>query len=277
MDLLKKTKDICQENNIKPTRSRGQNFLVKESIYDDIIESSELKSDDVVLEVGPGLGFLTRKLANKVKKVYAVELDEKLAKLLEKNLKEEKISNVEVVNINALDFDFYNLGYRGSYKIVANLPYNISSIFLRRFLSDFAIKPDLLVLMLQKEVAKRIIAQKGEMNLLAISVQFYADAQIIQDVVKENFWPIPQVNSAVIKIKRNLDLVIDKKAEKSFFRLAKAGFGAKRKMLKNNLANFYKLKVEEVLEIFNKIGLADNVRAQDLDLLDWKNLNNFLD
>ncbi|MEA1962680.1 MAG: 16S rRNA (adenine(1518)-N(6)/adenine(1519)-N(6))-dimethyltransferase RsmA, partial [Patescibacteria group bacterium] len=223
--MFNKTKQICKENNIKPVRSRGQNFLINEDVYDFIVNAAEIKKDDIILEVGPGLGFLTEKLARKVKRVIAVELDDKLANLLKVNLKEKKIDNVEVVNGNILDFRIKNriknqesrikdnnqnydrssldslfFILNSKYKIVANLPYNITSVFLRKFLSCEN-KPKSMVLMLQKEVADRIVAGPGKMSLLAVSVQFYAKAEIIKYVPKIDFWPVPKVDSAVIQLR----------------------------------------------------------------------------
>ena len=227
MDLLKQTKQLCHLYQIKPARSRGQNFLISENVYDKIIKAAELNKDDVVLEVGPGLGFLTTKLAggangrSPVQRVIAVELDKKLVEILKIKLAGQNIKNVEVVNEDILRIDTpltrgvrgvgfekrqepplippYQGGESRGFKIVANLPYNITSIFLRKFLSA-EIKPELMVLMLQKEVAERICARPPKMSLLAVSVQFYAVPEIITHVPKENFWSEPEVDSAMIKL-----------------------------------------------------------------------------
>ncbi|MCK5061604.1 ribosomal RNA small subunit methyltransferase A [Candidatus Parcubacteria bacterium] len=295
MDLLQKTKQICKDNNIKPARSRGQNFLISEKVYDKIIKAADLDKDDVVLEVGPGLGFLTEKLANKAKKVIAVELDDKLADVVEKRMKEQGMGNVKIVNENILSLTPWPplLIRRGGsersergrgFKIVANLPYNITSIFLRKFLSAKE-KPLSLILMLQKEVAERIVAKpgkprqsdkkdkgsRGKMSLLAVSVQFYADAKIIDYVNKENFWPQPKVDSAIINIntKKTKENEIN---EKAFFRLVKYGFSAKRKMLKNNLAAGYQIKPSKANELLKIAGFRENIRAQELSVENWLKL-----
>lgn len=269
MNLLKYSKDFCAENNIKPARSKGQNFLINEDVYDKIVEVAEINNDDVVLEVGPGLGFLTEKLGEKAKKVLTVELDDKLFVLLEKKISEKNINNIEMINMNVLDFVVDNWEHKEKYKIVANLPYNITSVFLRKFLS-IKHQPSSFVLMLQKEVAERIAAKPGKMSLLAISVQFYADAEIMFKVAKEDFWPSPEVDSAVIKIiTRERNEIID---ERSFFRLVKFGFSSKRKMLKNNLASGMHLPQEEVVEKIVKAGFNEKVRAQELSVEDWKKL-----
>jgi 16S rRNA (adenine1518-N6/adenine1519-N6)-dimethyltransferase len=268
MDLLKQTKKICEENGIKPARSKGQNFLIVEKIYDEIVEAAELDDNDFVLEVGPGLGFLTEKLAACAGKVLTVELDDKLARLASERFKKAGTLNVEVVNKNVLDV----VGREelpADYKVVANLPYNITSIFLRKVFES-KIKPKMMVLMLQKEVAERIAAAPGKMSLLAVSVLFYSQAEIVRRVGKENFWPAPEVDSAVIQLKiKNEELKVD---EKQFFRLVKIGFSAKRKMLKNNLANGFHITDEEATDKIIKAGFKASVRAQELSVDDWVKL-----
>ncbi len=241
-NLLAQTKQLCQKYGIKPVRSRGQNFLISESVYDKIIQTADLNKNDVVLEVGPGLGFLTQRIAGKVKKVIAVELDDKLAQVLKIRLKKQGIKNVEIINKNILDINFLDY-YCHEYKIVANLPYNITSIFLRKFLSA-KIKPSLVVLMLQKEVAQRIVASPPKMSLLSVSVQFFASPKIIDIVKADDFWPQPKVDSAIIK----LSDINDQPNEKDFFRLVKIGFSARRKMLKNNFAAGLKISQTEAGE-----------------------------
>ena len=283
MNLLEKTKQICKENNIKPARSRGQNFLINEDVYNLVIGAAEVKKDDIILEVGPGLGFLTEKLARKAKKVIAVELDDKLAKRL--NLydffKKNCRGSASVINKSILDINLKELGLKNNnYKIVANLPYNITSIFLRKFLSGKN-KPNSMVLMLQKEVAERIVAKPGKMSLLAVSVQFYAKAKIIEFVSKTDFWPIPAVDSAIIKLvgtghcpvladnKKNRSDLIPGEFEKKFFQLVKIGFSSKRKMLKNNLANGYHIDQKQAENWLKKAGFNEKIRAQEMSVNDW--------
>jgi len=270
MDLLDKTKQICQKYNIKPSRSKGQNFLVRENIYDKIVEIADLNSDDVVLEVGPGLGFLTERLARKAKKVIAVELDDKLAEVVGERMKEQGMENVEIINDDILKI-ISKVESRKS-KVVANLPYNITSIFLRKILASktYKLKPKSLTLMLQKEVAERIAARPSKMSKLAVSVQFYADAKIIDYVGKENFWPQPKVDSAIIKIVGTGHCSVQN--EKEFFRLVKYGFSAKRKMLKNNLAAGYQIKPVEAAELLKIADFRQNIRAQELSVENWLKL-----
>lgn len=270
MDLLKQMKEICRIYEISPKRSKGQNFLVTESIYDKIVTSAEIGQTETIVEVGPGLGFLTAKLAKKAKKVIAVELDDRLAEVLRIGIDSQGVENVEILNQDILKFNPENIG---PYKIVANIPYNISSILLRTFL-EAKNKPEMMVLMVQKEVANRIVAQAPDMNMLALSVQFYGQPEIIKEVKAGNFWPEPKVDSAVIKIKIK-QTKYSREEEKIFFRLAKIGFAAKRKMLKNNLCGGLKLKGEErkkIEDIFEKLKFSPKVRAEDLSLENWENL-----
>ncbi len=293
MDIQNKTINLCNKYNIKPARSKGQNFLINKDIYDNIIEKADLNKDDTVLEIGPGLGFLTERLAKKVKKVITVELDDKLAEVLKIRLKKQNIKNVKVLNENILDLSLrrnendcdnliidnknkiasHSLAMTDCYKIVANLPYNITSVFLRKFLSTEN-KPKSLTLMLQKEVAERITAIPGKMSLLAVSVQFYANPKILFKVPKENFYPSPKVDSAIIKINCHCErmcgnLVNQTINEKKFFRLVKHGFSSKRKMLKKNLAGGYHISQDEVIKKIQKAGFNKKVRAQELSVNDW--------
>jgi 16S rRNA (adenine1518-N6/adenine1519-N6)-dimethyltransferase len=271
MNLLEQTQKLCRLYNIKPARSRGQNFLIEENVYDDMVAMADLKPDNVVLEVGPGLGFLTAKLAAKAGRVIAVELDDKLAEVLKTGLAAKGVRNVEVVNSDILKFPLPPLN-KGGFKIIANLPYNITSIFLRKFL-EAENKPKLMVLMLQKEVAERICAMPGKMSLLAVSVQFYVRPEIMQNVPKENFWPVPEVDSAIIKLKiKNKNSQIN---EKDFFRLVKFGFSAKRKMLKNNLAAGFRISQTEAEKRIIKAGFNGKIRAQELSVDDWLKLQPF--
>jgi 16S rRNA (adenine1518-N6/adenine1519-N6)-dimethyltransferase len=281
MNLLEKTKQLCAENNIRPARSKGQNFLIDENVYDKIIEAADLKKTDTVLEVGPGLGFLTAKLVEKAGRVIAVELDDKLSAYLKENLKKE---NVEIINENILDFDLNRttpspfpraysgqaLAKEGGFKVVANLPYNITSVFIRKMLTSEN-KPTEMILMLQKEVAERICAKPGDMSLLALSVQFFSEPKILFQVPATAFYPAPEVDSALIKV-RITNYEVRSELEKKFFRLAKISFSAKRKMLKNNLANGLHISNKEAEEILAKAGLDLKIRAEDLAIEDWVKL-----
>ncbi|MFH1822130.1 MAG: rRNA adenine dimethyltransferase family protein, partial [Patescibacteria group bacterium] len=228
----------------------------------------------------------TEKLASRVKKVIAVELDDKLIKILQDRLKKQGIRNVEVINgdilkISNFKFQISNqipnpkFKYRtfgNKYKIVANLPYNITSIFLRKFLGENEAKPELMVLMLQKEVAQRIVAKDGKMSILAVSVQFYAKPEIIDYVSKENFWPEPEVDSAIVRLNVGAIHELPVQREKEFFQLVRIGFSSKRKMLKNNLAAGYQILPVEAEKKLIKAGFNTNIRAQELSVESWLRL-----
>lgn len=271
MTLAQKTIELCKMFEIRPSRSKGQNFLINEKIYDEIVEAAEITKEDTVLEVGPGLGFLTAKLAKVAKQVVSVELDDKLSNFLQIGLDSQDVENVTIVNQDILKFNPTDLPQ--DYKVVANLPYNITSIFLRTFLGQKN-RPQSLVLMLQKEVAERLTAKPGDMSMLALSVQFFGETEIIREVKAGNFWPEPKIDSAVIKITLN-NLKrgdISREEEKAFFRLAKFGFSAKRKMLKNNLGSGLKISNLEAEKLLLSAGLGAQVRAEDLSVNDWQKL-----
>jgi len=271
MTLAQRMKELCQIYDLHPSRSKGQNFLITESVYDDIVAAAELDKKDTVLEVGPGLGFLTARLAKEAGQVVAVELDDKISALLQIALDSQTVENVTLLNQDILRFNPSDLP--AAYKIVANLPYNISSIFLRTFLEQKNY-PERMVLLLQKEVAERLLAKPGGMNLLALSVQFYSQPEIIRLVKSGNFWPEPKVDSALVRLKLDSsrsDGYSDSE-KKAFFRLARVGFSAKRKMLKNNLAAGLGIDLTLAIELLKSANLPLQVRAEDLSLDDWQKL-----
>jgi 16S rRNA (adenine1518-N6/adenine1519-N6)-dimethyltransferase len=272
----------------------GQNFLKSSEVVNKIISLANLKADDFVLEIGPGKGILTEELARVAGKVVAVELDGKLVKLLRNKFSNNK--NIEIIegdilktNLPALLRHPMSLDRNDQktsdvlpgYKVIANIPYYITSPIIRLFLESET-PPTEMILMVQKEVAERIVAEPGQLSILAISVQYYADAEILFKVGKENFEPVPEVDSAIIKITpyfpsplqgeggRRPDEVGD--ATNDFFRIVKAGFSAKRKTLINNLSNGLHLDKTLVEEKIKTIGLKPTVRAQELSVEDWKKL-----
>lgn len=275
MNLLQQTLDLCKMYNIKPERSKGQNFLIEEDVYNKIVESSEINLDDTVLEVGPGLGFLTFKLAKKAKKVLAVEVDEKIASFLQTLIIGNKVKNIKIFNKDILKAKGDNFSKVDKYKIVSNLPYNITSIFLRKFLS-LSNKPEIIVLMLQKEVVERIMAKPPKMSLLSISVQFYAEVEKIMDVKREYFYPAPEVDSAVIKITPNKKLLKNYEEEKKFFKILRIAFSSKRKMLKNNLANGLKIDIKKIEKILIDLNLDTKIRSEQLEISEWLKIFQFL-
>lgn len=230
-----------------------------------------MEPQDEVLEVGPGLGFMTAKLASRAKQVIAVELDDTLAEALKSGLQAHKVDNVQVWNQNILDLRLPPDPFTKGYKVVANLPYNITSVFLRKFLTHPS-RPDSMVLLLQKEVAERIIAQPPDMSLLALSVQYYTEPRFVKKVTASNFWPQPKVDSAIIKLTTRNDFLCPPEKEKKLFQLARMGFSAKRKMLKNNLAGGLRQNVSEIEKMMADNGFNTKVRAQEISLQDWVRL-----
>lgn len=259
-----KIKKICQKFKIKPLKKRGQVFLINQKILMTIIKAAELKKNDIVLEIGPGFGILTEELIKKAKKVVAVEIDKKLVNFLKKKFKDYR--NIEIVEGDILKFSSKSLNLRPfKYKIVANLPYNITGIFLRKFLTEEA-KPNLMVLMIQKEVAERIVEKNNKSSIISLMVNFYSKPKIISYISKNNFWPRPKVDSAILRIspiKKDLSQI----KTTLFFKLLRQGFSNPRKQLINNLK---KIKEKEILlEIFRKLGFNLKIRAEDLNLKNW--------
>jgi len=251
-------------------KSLGQNFLTDESIAKKIVESANISKTDNVLEIGPGKGILTEYLAGSNARILAIEIDQRLIESLKKNFENIEIIEGDILKINIPELieenNFQN------YKVVANLPYYITSKIIRLFL-ETKYPPSEMIFMVQKEVGERIIAQDEKESILSISVKFYADPEILFEVPRENFEPVPKVDSVVIKIKRK-NKIPDVDIKK-FFSLVKAGFSAKRKMLNNNLINLGYSKTE-LLEILKKAGLEPTVRAEKLRVVDWvKIFDNF--
>ncbi len=262
-------------SDIKAKKSLGQNFLINEGVLDKIIQAAEISPEDIVLEVGPGTGKLTKRLSGKAKRIVAVEKDRRLIEPLK-----EKFSNtnVEIIEGDVLTLEIEELfrnfklettersravadmAIRNSnYKVIGNIPYYITSYFLRTIFEKWP-EPKLIVLMIQKEVSRRIVAKRGEMNLLALSVQLYADPEIIMDVSKGSFRPSPKVDSSVIKLTPNLKA--DKETILTALRIAKKAFAGKRKQIKNTLKGFD----------FESLGVSPETRPEDLDISDWLNL-----
>lgn len=248
-------------------KSLGQNFLTNPAIAIKIVESANLSKDDNVLEIGPGEGVLTGLLAQKGKRVLAIEIDQALVDPLKKELGDQK--NTAIVEGDILKINLPKLLEENNfkkYKVVANLPYYITSKIIRLLL-ETKYPPSEMILMVQKEVGERICAPSGKESILSISVKFYAEPDILFFVPRENFDPIPEVDSAVIRIKRKE--IIPNVDTKYFFSLVKAGFSSKRKMLVNNLSTGFRLPKNTVSEILKKAGLEPTQRAQELSVDDW--------
>jgi len=273
---MSEIKSILLKYKIHPNKLMGQNFLIDENILNKIIESADIKKDDTILEIGPGLGILTIELAKRARKVIAIEKDKNLCEILQKILDAENVKNVKIINADILK-SRYKI-QDTNYKVVANIPYYLTSPLIRKFLeTDY--KPEFMVLMIQKEVAQRICAILPKMSLLAVSVQFYAKPEIISYVSKTSFYPAPKVDSAIIKIipHSNVGHTMSHINTEKFFKLVKTGFSAKRKMLINNLSRNLGIVSCELEIIFDKIGLGRKLRAENLTINDWIKLFTSLD
>ncbi len=271
-------KYLLQHYDLTPNKLRGQNFLLDEEVLDDIVAKAKVSQDDLVLEVGPGLGALTQKLALKAEYVVAFEIEKSFKTPLEKIAKVNNNISLQWQDILALSpkkwQDILAQHKKTNYKIVANIPYYLTGKFIQRFVA-FDPVPQGLTLMVQKEVAQRIEAKDKKMSLLALAVQLYGQVEILRLVSKKSFWPEPKVDSAVIHIFgiKKWPYQVD---EKKTWQLIKRGYAKKRKKLLNNLLSDRDLDKEFLLKAFQKMGLSENARAENLQPLDWISLAEFL-
>jgi 16S rRNA (adenine1518-N6/adenine1519-N6)-dimethyltransferase len=270
MDLFSKKiiKGLLQNQGFSPKKRLGQHFLIDRVASKKILKASDIQSGDVILEIGPGIGNLTQELARAARKVIAVEKDRKMIEVLErttKDFKNIKIIQGDILKINPGDYDLKP----GKYKIVANLPYYITSPVIRKFLES-GNQPEEIVLMLQKEVAQRIVAKPPNMSLLTVSVQFYAKPEIITFISKKSFWPQPKVDSAIIRI---TNIHKNKRiSQGKFFQIVRAGFSQPRKQIINNLAKGLKIDREKVKQWLLKNKIHPERRAETLELKEWLRL-----
>ncbi|PIP86340.1 ribosomal RNA small subunit methyltransferase A [Candidatus Campbellbacteria bacterium CG11_big_fil_rev_8_21_14_0_20_44_21] len=265
MDLRGPTSQII----MRAKRSLGQNFLTSEKIVADIVGAAGLSQDDIILEVGPGRGILTGGLLKNSKKIIAVEKDDGLFDFLrEKFAQEIESEKLILIHGDILDprLNIPRLN-KGGYKLVSNIPYNITGKIIRKFLSAKN-RPEMMVLLLQKEVAERITAKDGKESLLSISVKAYGKPKYIKKVSRIFFSPKPKVDSAILLIDEISQTFFKNFPEKEFFTLVKSGFAHKRKKLLNNLKEIGL----EPSRIFKEMGLSENIRAERLKPKEWLEL-----
>ncbi len=261
---------------MRAKKSLGQHFLRSERALKKIIEAGEVSAADTILEIGPGQGALTEKLLAVGCQLLAVEKDDELYEFLKNKFREE-IENKKLILIHddILNFDLSKLK-AASYKLIANIPYNITGAILEKFLSA-EYSPSLCVLLVQKEVAERIVAKDGKESILSISVKVYGKPTYIETVKAGSFVPRPKVDSAIIAINDISKGFFDVDTEcqqEEFFRILKAGFKSKRKKLLSNLATIY--DKNKVREMFQKLNLDENIRAEDVSLEIWRQLASIL-
>ncbi|MCX6778794.1 MAG: 16S rRNA (adenine(1518)-N(6)/adenine(1519)-N(6))-dimethyltransferase RsmA [Candidatus Magasanikbacteria bacterium] len=243
-------------------KSLGQNFLVDKNILARIVAEGEITDKDYILEVGAGAGVLTAELVKLAKQVLSLEIDERLIFLLQNKFSQQK--NLEVRKESVLVFDLNNL-VGIPYKVIANIPYYLTSRILEKFLMA-SHKPQLMVLLVQREVAERICASDDKKSFLSVMVQYYGTPQIVQIVKPNAFVPPPKVESAILKIS-NISSRLSLEQEKFFFKVVKTGFVQKRKMLKKNLKSLF--SPELISSAFLGVNLDSEVRAEDLSVSDW--------
>ncbi len=253
---------------IEPKKSLGQNFLMTESIYHAIVEALDLVSTDTVVEVGPGLGTLTQFLADKKARVIAIEKDTELTKHLRKKFTDTRNITIEEGDILEWQPTAHNLK-AGEYKVVGNIPYYLTSHLLRIIFESWP-TPQKIVVMIQKEVAQRIIAKPPAMSLLAVSIQYFANTKIIRHVPAGNFYPSPDVESSIIALTPHA--ITRKVPDALFFKVARAGFSEKRKQILNNLSRELHLDKNTITEILTKSSIDPKRRAETLTIEEWQRL-----
>jgi len=268
-------KALLRELGLRPRKRLGQNFLVDPHVLLRLLAAAEIGSQDIVLEVGAGLGTLTQALAEQARRVVAVEVDQRLVDVLRQRL--AAFSNVEIVRGDILTLDITHLLREEPtrdippYKVVANIPYHITSAVLRHVLETVA-GPQLIVLMVQREVARRIVAKEGQMSLLAVSVRFYGQPSVVGRVPARAFYPVPKVDSAILRIIPHDELMLGGDEIAPFFKVVRAGFGQRRKQLRNALAHGLAMPVDCVTRALVAAGIQPQRRAQTLSVDEWVKL-----
>ncbi len=267
MNLIsnKAVKELLNQYQIKPLKRLGQNFLINKKVLNDFIDACDLKKNDIVLEIGPGLGTITQEIAKKVKTVITIEKDKKMCEIMKQILRD--FENIEIINQDILKI-FNSQFSISNYKVVGNLPFYITAPVIRKFL-ETKNQPKEMVFIIQKEVGQRICAKPPKMNLLAVSVQFYAKPKVVSYLPKNSFWPQPKVNSTIIKIIPQKQVIVNTKL---FFEVVKAGFVHPRKQLRNNLSKRLKMNKEKTEQWLLKNNIQPNQRAETLKVQDWINL-----
>ncbi len=274
---LKTIKSLLTYYNVSAQKNLGQHFLIDKDALAAIVDSAELTKTDYVVEVGPGFGVLTMPLSDKAGRVLAIETDKNVLEILK--AMGSGLTNLEILPASILKIDSDYLytkfrewakakGGKANYKMVSNLPYYITSHIIKLFLDDDR-RPELISVMVQKEVAERIAAQPGKMSVLAVSVQVFGLPEIVQIVPRSAFWPQPEVDSAILRITTYKKSPYEIANRKAFFRVVKAGFGERRKQLHNSLSGGLRLEDAEVTLALEAVGIEPTRRAQDLSIEEW--------
>jgi 16S rRNA (adenine1518-N6/adenine1519-N6)-dimethyltransferase len=272
---MSKVSEFCNKNGIQLNKSLGQNFLVDDSVLQKIVETANIKDSDFILEIGAGIGALTAELVERAGKVMTVEIDGKLIPLLKKYVAEktrnEQVDrgprtadrSLEIINENALNTDFPN----EPYKIVANIPYHITSPLLRHAFLESEVTPESMTLLIQHEVAEKICDEKSK-GMLTILVGLFGKPRLIQKVPPEAFLPPPKINSAILHIDCFDSPIATKEEIEEVFKYTKIAFSKKRKMLRNSIG-----EIDGGMEILEKAGIEATRRPQELSIEEWIELS----
>ena len=272
----KETMFILKKYNISANKSLGQNFLINDEVIEKIVDSANVNKEDLVIEIGPGLGTLTAKLLERAKKVIAIELDNRMISIL--NDRFSLFENFELINEDVLKVNLNEVIHKEnvkSVKVVANLPYYITTPIIMKLLED-KLNIESITVMIQKEVAKRLTAQPGDKlsGAITYSVNYYCEPEEVIIVPNSSFIPEPEVESEVINLKIRKEPPIKVKNEELFFKLIKASFMQRRKTLLNGITNSGLMNKEETKELLAKVGLDERVRGESLSMQDFANLAN---
>lgn len=282
-NILEETRFIMKKYNIKANKNLGQNFLINEEVVKNIVGCSNIEKEDLVIEIGPGLGTLTKYLLEKAGKVICIELDTKMLQILEDRF--SLYNNFELINNDVLKVDLKNIiekekteGKIKNVKIVANLPYYITTPIIMKLLEE-ELELESITVMIQKEVADRLIAVPGQKNTGAItySVYYYASSEAIMEVPNSSFIPEPEVTSKVIKLNIRKESIVTPKDREKMFKIIKYAFMQKRKTLLNSLTNngVFENK-QKGTEILNSLGIKENVRPEELTLEQFEKISDIL-
>lgn len=273
MNLQDETNFILKKYGLRANKKLGQNFLINEEIINEIVEKADVQKNDVIIEIGPGLGSLTAKLLENAKKVIAIELDPNMSKILKERF--SLYDNFELIENDVLKVNLQAIiSEYESVKVVANLPYYITTPIIMKLLED-KLKLKSITVMVQKEVGERFCAKPNskEYGAITISINYYTKPEIIIDVPKDNFEPMPEVDSCVIKLDVRNVPPVELKNEKDFFNLIKAGFSQRRKTINNSLASMG-ISKEKIKNVLEKLGIDSKLRAENLTMEQFADISN---
>jgi len=279
-NAYQETMFLLKKYNISANKSLGQNFLINDEVIEKTVSSAEITNEDLVIEIGPGLGTLTSKLIQNAKKVIAIELDNRMIKILGERF--SLYSNFEIINNDVLKVNLQELIEKEkiennikNVKVVANLPYYITTPIIMKLLED-KLDIESITVMVQKEVAKRLAAEPGNKLAGAItySVKYYCDTEEIIEVSNDSFIPAPEVDSEVIKLILRKDPPVKVKNEESFFKLIKASFMQRRKTFLNGVSNSGLIEKQKIKDILNELEIEENVRGENLTLEQFSEISN---